>query len=102
MYLHFKRLSLASPVRLNSGSLALHRYSAHTSRQSKVASMRFQVLTATNMRMAVFWDVAPCSLVEVDRRFRGTYCLHHQAVTTSDMLINSRWLSSGLERRVVW
>jgi hypothetical protein len=21
--------------------------------------------------MAVFWDVAPCSLVETDRRFRG-------------------------------
>jgi hypothetical protein len=22
--------------------------------------------------------VAPCSLVEVDGRFRGEYCLHHQ------------------------
>jgi hypothetical protein len=28
--------------------------------------------------MAVFRDVAPCSLVEVYRRFRGAYCLHHQ------------------------
>jgi hypothetical protein len=28
--------------------------------------------------MAVFWVVAPCSLVEVYRRFRGAYCLHHQ------------------------
>jgi hypothetical protein len=27
--------------------------------------------------MAVFWVVAPCSLVEVYRRFRGTCCLHH-------------------------
>jgi hypothetical protein len=26
----------------------------------------------------VLWDVAPCSLVEIDRRFRGAYCLHHQ------------------------
>jgi hypothetical protein len=26
----------------------------------------------------VFWDVDPCSHVEVDRRFRGAYCLHHQ------------------------
>jgi hypothetical protein len=26
----------------------------------------------------VFWDVVPCSHVEVDRRFRGAYCLHHQ------------------------
>jgi hypothetical protein len=30
--------------------------------------------------MAVFWDVAPCSLVEVCRRFRGTCCLHQQAI----------------------
>jgi hypothetical protein len=28
--------------------------------------------------MAVFWVVAPCSLVEVYQRFRGTCCLHHQ------------------------
>jgi hypothetical protein len=28
--------------------------------------------------MAVFWVVAPCSLVEVYRRFRGICCLHHQ------------------------
>jgi hypothetical protein len=28
--------------------------------------------------VTVFWDVAPCSLVETDRRFRGAYCLHHQ------------------------
>jgi hypothetical protein len=27
--------------------------------------------------MTGFWDIAPCSLVEVDRRFRGVYCLHH-------------------------
>jgi hypothetical protein len=29
-------------------------------------------------KMDVFWVVAPCSLVEVDRRFRGSYRLHHQ------------------------
>jgi hypothetical protein len=28
--------------------------------------------------MKFSWDVAPCSHVEVDRRFRGAYCLHHQ------------------------
>jgi hypothetical protein len=30
------------------------------------------------MKMAVFWDVASYSLVDIDRRLRGTYCLHHQ------------------------
>jgi hypothetical protein len=33
---------------------------------------------ATSMNMAVFWDVAPCGLVDIDRRLRGAYCLHHQ------------------------
>jgi hypothetical protein len=28
-------------------------------------------------KMAVFWEVAPCNLVEIDRRFKGAYCLHH-------------------------
>jgi hypothetical protein len=36
--------------------------------------------------MAVFWFVAPYSLVEVYRRFGDTRCLHHQgaAVKTSN------------------
>jgi hypothetical protein len=28
--------------------------------------------------MTVFWDVALCSLVEIDPRFRGVYCIYHQ------------------------
>jgi hypothetical protein len=42
-----------------------------------VLCVRFQVLTAASMTMPVFWVVAPCSLVEVYRRFRGVCCLHH-------------------------
>jgi hypothetical protein len=38
----------------------------------------FEVLTAVSVKMAVFWVVAPCSLVEVYQRFRGPCCLHHQ------------------------
>jgi hypothetical protein len=40
--------------------------------------MRFEVLAAASMKMTVFWVVAPCSLVEVYRRFRGASCFHHQ------------------------
>jgi hypothetical protein len=29
----------------------------------------------TRMKMAALWDNALCSVVEVDRRFRGTYWL---------------------------
>jgi hypothetical protein len=38
-------------------------------------SAGFKVLTAASMKMAVFWVVEPCSLVEVYQRFRGTCCL---------------------------
>jgi hypothetical protein len=31
------------------------------------------------MKMIVFWDVAPCGIVEIDRLFRADYCLHHQS-----------------------
>jgi hypothetical protein len=30
------------------------------------------------LKMTIFWVVAPYSLVEVYRRFRGACCLHHQ------------------------
>jgi hypothetical protein len=30
------------------------------------------------MKMRGFWNIGPCSLVEVDRRFRGAKCLHCQ------------------------
>jgi hypothetical protein len=33
--------------------------------------------------MVVFWDVAPCSLVEIDRRFRAI-ALTIEAVSTSE------------------
>jgi hypothetical protein len=46
--------------------------------------------------MAVFWDVAPCSLINSDRRFRGTYFLHPmlntlmmEAVSSSETLVRS-------------
>jgi hypothetical protein len=41
----------------------------------------------------VFWDVLPCKTI-VDRRFRGTCCLHHQGWEIRDEL------SSGMYCRV--
>jgi hypothetical protein len=38
----------------------------------------FEVITAVGTKMAVFWVVAPCSLVQIHQRFRGPCCLHHQ------------------------
>jgi hypothetical protein len=44
------------------------------------------------MKMAIFWIVAPFSLVEVYRRFSGTCCLHDvlmmKAASTSETPLN--------------
>jgi hypothetical protein len=46
---------------------------------------------ATNIKMAVFWGFEPCSLVYIDRRFRGAYCLvalMMEAVNTSETSVS--------------
>jgi hypothetical protein len=43
--------------------------------------MMMMFLTAASMKMAVFGVVAPCSLVEVYRRFRDACCLQRQGET---------------------
>jgi hypothetical protein len=43
-----------------------------------INTVRFEILRVTSMKMAVFWVVALCSLVEIKRRFRGARYLHHQ------------------------
>jgi hypothetical protein len=40
--------------------------------------MMMMMMIAASIKMAVFWDVAPCSLVEIDRRFRSSCYIHHQ------------------------
>jgi hypothetical protein len=41
--------------------------------------IKFQVLTVTGMKMAVFWKVVSCSVRSIDRRFEGPYCFNYQA-----------------------
>jgi hypothetical protein len=45
--------------------------------QRNGCNVRFKVLTAASMKFRVFWDAASFSHLEVNRRFRGAYCLHH-------------------------
>jgi hypothetical protein len=44
----------------------------------KINVVRFEVLTAVVMKSIIFWDIATCSLLKVNRRFGGTYPLHLQ------------------------
>jgi hypothetical protein len=52
----------------------------------------FEVLMVVSTKMAVFWIVAPCSLVEVYQHFRGPCCLHRQGnlitARSSEILVN--------------
>jgi hypothetical protein len=36
------------------------------------------------LKMTAFWDIAPCSLEEIDYCFRGAYCLYHQGTLLMD------------------
>jgi hypothetical protein len=62
--------------------------------------VKFHVLMVARMKMTSFWDMAPspCSLVEIDRRFWGSYCLHHQVDRRRDYtapyprMLSSSWI----------
>jgi hypothetical protein len=45
------------------------------------------------MKTGGFWDIAPCSLFEVDGRFRGAYCFHHRPDDGDSMCTNSGGIS---------
>jgi hypothetical protein len=38
----------------------------------------FEVLTAADMKLSIFWDITPCSSLKVNRCFGGTYRFHLQ------------------------
>jgi hypothetical protein len=38
--------------------------------------------------MTTFWDIAPCILVEANRRFGGVSCLNHQGFIASELILN--------------
>jgi hypothetical protein len=47
---------------------------------------------AASMKIRAFWGIAQCTLVGVDRRFRGVYCLialMMEAVNTSETSVYS-------------
>jgi hypothetical protein len=42
-------------------------------------------LHISQYKMTVFWNIAPCSLVDTDRRFRGVHRLMMKAVITPEI-----------------
>jgi hypothetical protein len=58
--------------------------------------VRFEFLTASSMKMRVFWDIAPYSLAGVDRRFKRAYCFHHPGIQRPDAVRSTQVLNVGL------
>jgi hypothetical protein len=58
----------------------LHLQGGRVNRVSQASRATFKILTAVTMknRHTLFWNVTPCSLVEVQRRFVGVHYLHLQ------------------------
>jgi hypothetical protein len=67
-YIHFYKFYMVSVV-----NMSAVRSMATTVHNFEVITDKFNV-----KKIAVFWVVAPCSLVEIYQRFRGPCCLHHQ------------------------
>jgi hypothetical protein len=47
-----------------------------------ILNMECKDVNWMRLKMTAFWDTALFSLVKVDRRFRGAYCVYHQGETT--------------------
>jgi hypothetical protein len=66
------------------------------------------LLSVASMKNTIFWDIAPCSLVQVDQRFRCSSCPQYQGgrVTseTSAKFYQTTWCNihlQGNERREI-
>jgi len=51
------------------------------------------------LKFRVFWDVLPCSQIDVYRRFRGAYCLHHRVIIALMMEAARTEASVGIQLR---
>jgi hypothetical protein len=62
--------------------------------------VRFEVLTAPDMKMAVFWDVVPCSLVDIDRCFSVTLMM--EAVSSSETLVSIKLHGATFQKTAIF
>jgi hypothetical protein len=85
---------------LTSGSLILAYHSSATTggfREKSLSKSGGRDRQLLRIKMAVFWVVAPCSLVEVYQHFRGAYRLMMEAASASETSVNfyqTRWATN--------
>jgi hypothetical protein len=63
--------------------------------------VRFHVLPATSVKMFVFWDVAPCSLVHTELLTSSVIALTMEAASTSETSVDSDRLSVAKWQKTV-
>jgi hypothetical protein len=54
------------------------------------------------MKMAVFWDVAPCSFVDIERHLIGACCLHHQGGTLKRRPVSTSLHDATSQKTVIF
>jgi hypothetical protein len=68
----FVKTSIFTSTRLEARTCSLTaQFSTFLISHNGPKGVRFEVLTVASMKMAVFWVVVPCGLVEAYRHFRG-------------------------------
>jgi hypothetical protein len=52
-------------------------------------------VSKNSIKMTVFFDVAPCSLVDTDQCYRGAYCLHIRVINPNLSTSSHDWPSGA-------
>jgi hypothetical protein len=78
--------SFSNHVQGHSSFTTFPQWQAQISNEFQVMHVTFQVLIVASMKVTTFGVVAPCSLVEVYRRFRRAICLHYQGGDTASII----------------
>jgi hypothetical protein len=60
----------------------------------------FEVFRAARIKRTAFLDISPCSLIKVNLRFTGSYCLHYQGVSSLKLPFTSTSLNGAIFRLV--
>jgi hypothetical protein len=81
---HILCISSFNILSLDAVSYEVDKLSLNNS-ESVIIHVGFEVLTAVSTKMAVFWVVAPCSVVEVNQRF---IALMMEAARISETSVN--------------
>jgi hypothetical protein len=80
---YFGQKSVLSPSYINHFT-RLHLIADYPQNKSSLSGVSFA--SRPKLNMTIIWDIVTCSLVEIDRRFRGAYCLHHRGVACLKVL----------------